>query len=283
MVVEFHGPHRGVDANRFHREDCRRRHQGRRAENQMPDARHHDRTKRTRVGGRDPRVAADDTKLGAARATRQLLPRRGERRGALRAGDPRVHLPEKVILERVRSALNFIENKTRVHALGTRPRPVISCYGRFTSAGIRLFASGCQDPSHSHSLRPHCKRFRSCPGTGGYVMQIGAIGTLRGIVDTAIKRSAAPCSRRTHRIRNSKKARPLRRAGTRAAHLKPARTPLIVHGVVDRKSVLGSPSYATSGMPRLPATGSGQVICAVSSGSYWLNPPPLPLHAVSPI
>src|SRR4029434_520363 len=54
-------------------------------------ARDHDGAKRTRVSRGNARLAKDDPEFRAAGRATQLLPRRGERCGALRTGDARIH------------------------------------------------------------------------------------------------------------------------------------------------------------------------------------------------
>ena len=54
MVVQIHGPHRGLDAARLHGHDRLRRHPRRPAEDRLPDAGHHHRGKRARARSTRP-------------------------------------------------------------------------------------------------------------------------------------------------------------------------------------------------------------------------------------
>ena len=68
---------------------------GRPPENPLPDARHDHRGKRARFRRSNPGVAAADPQFEADRHTRKLLPRGGERRRKMRAGDARFHRNER--------------------------------------------------------------------------------------------------------------------------------------------------------------------------------------------
>ena len=68
----LHVARRRVEPHRLQRNGQLRRHQRRDAQDQVPDAGHHHRRERPRVGRREPRVAATDSELEAAPCCRGI-------------------------------------------------------------------------------------------------------------------------------------------------------------------------------------------------------------------
>src|SRR5271156_4516834 len=91
MVDPVHERHLGLAPDRLYANDRLRRHPRRFAENTPPHPRYHHRRQRTRLGRRDPRLAAADREFDARGLARQLLSRRRDPCRTERRGDARFH------------------------------------------------------------------------------------------------------------------------------------------------------------------------------------------------